>query len=134
MKLIFSVLLLLASCLCSFAQHPALMYNRQHPVTEDSVGVIKRIAAPPLSKKLKVVYENGRKRKVLKDDVWGFQDRRGRLFRVYEGAVYRTIIKDDIVKYQRQKPGTNEYQWRYSTDLDSPLYWTKRKARRNAGL
>ena len=112
-----------------YGQSPALLFSRQHPVTADSFGVIKKIKSPPLGKKIKVVYNDGQKRKVLKDNLWGFQGSNGRLYRIYDNKVFEVVRQDDIVKYERKLAGTNQYQRRFSANLDSPLFLTKRNTR-----
>ncbi len=129
LKYKFLTLFLFTVCSSTYGQGPALLFNRQYPVTEDSLGVIKKIKSPELGKYIKVVYSNGRKNKVLKDNLWGFQDRNGRLYRIYNNKTFKIVKQDDIVKYERTLAGTNQYQRRFSSDLDSPLYQTKRKAR-----
>lgn len=124
---LLSVLWFLLSVRC-FGQFPALMYDSKHAVSEDSVGAIKKIVAP-YGKKLKVVYENGQKRKILKSDLWGFQNRSGRLYRLYRNKAMRVLKQGDVVKYVYKQPGTHNFSWRYSADLDSPVFRTKRKAR-----
>jgi hypothetical protein len=119
-------LVLSASC---FGQNPALMYTSHSGVSEDSIGVIKRIKSP-VGKKVKVIYSNGQKSKILKSELWGFRTRSGRLYRLYDGKALRVVKQNDIVKYEYKQPGTTCYSRRYSANLDSPVVWTKRKARR----
>ncbi|KAA6432660.1 hypothetical protein FEM33_23340 [Dyadobacter flavalbus] len=121
------VLLGLLSGRC-FGQFPALMYDSKHAVWEDSVGTIKKIASP-YGKNLKVVYKNGQKRKILKSGLWGFRDRSGKLYRLYDNKAMRVLRQSDLIKYAYKQPGTHHFSWRYSTDLDSPVVRTKRKAR-----
>ncbi|QRR00683.1 hypothetical protein [Dyadobacter sandarakinus] len=129
MKFILTIIIVFVYCSHSFGQQAALMYDSQHAVTKDSIGVIKRIASHPLSRNLKVVYTNGKKRKVPEKEVWGFRGRTGHLYRVYKGDVFRVMPKKDFVRYERHLTGTH-YQVRFSSDLDSPMVWSKRKARK----
>ncbi|TLU95808.1 hypothetical protein [Dyadobacter sediminis] len=121
------VLLGLLSGRC-FGQFPALMYDSKQAVYEDSVGTIKKIVSP-YGKNLKVVYKNGQKRKILKSSLWGFQNRSGKLYRLYDNKAMRVLRQSGIIKYAYKQPGTNHFSWRYSADLDSPVFRTKRKAR-----
>jgi hypothetical protein len=125
---LLSALFIALSVSC-FGQHPALLYDSRHPVAEDSIGIIKRIKSS-YGKKLKVVYTNGQKRKIYKRELWGFQSRNGRLYRLYDNKAMRVIRQGEIVKYEYKQPGTDCFSWRYSANLDSPVYRTKRKARR----
>lgn len=113
---------------CCFGQGFALMYDSQHAISADSVGIIKRIKSP-VGKKIKVVYTNGRKRKILKDELWGFRNRGGRIYRLYDNKALRIVKQKDIVKYEYKQPGTTHFSWRYSANPDSPVYRTKEKAR-----
>jgi len=124
---LLTVLFVALSASC-FGQQPALMNDSQHPVSADSVGTIKRIKSP-VGKKLKVVYTNGQKRKIQKNDLWGFRNRSGRLYRLYDNKALRVVKQKDVVKYEYKQPGTTHFSWRYSADLNSPVYRTKRKAR-----
>ncbi|WP_276345602.1 hypothetical protein [Daejeonella sp. JGW-45] len=129
LKYKFLAIFLFTVCFSTYGQAPALLFDRQDPVTEDATGVIKKIKSPEYGKYLKVVYLNGRKNKVLKSTLWGFQGNNGKLYRIYDNKVFKIVKQDDIVKYERTLAGTNQYQRRFSSDLDSPLYQTKRKAR-----
>lgn len=129
MKYNLLTIFLCTVCLSCNGQGPALLFSRQHPVTSDSLGVIKKIKSPPFGENLKVIYGDGQKRKVLKNDLWGFQGSNGRLYRIYDNKVFRVIRQGSIVKYERRLAGTNQYQWRFSSDLDSPLFQTRKKAR-----
>ncbi len=131
MRLKYKILTVLffAVCFSTYAQGPALLFDREAPVTKDSLGVIKKIKSPQTGKYLKVVYDSGRKNKVLKSDLWGFRGSKGRLYRIDDNKVFKVLKQDDIVKYERTLAGTNQRQRRFSSDLDSPLYQTKRKAR-----
>ncbi|MCF8452916.1 MAG: hypothetical protein K9G42_06915 [Pedobacter sp.] len=120
---------LFALTLSCYGQTPALLFSPQNQVTADSHGVIRKIKAPATGKNLMVVYNDGQKRKLLKDDLWGFLDRKGRSYRIDDNKVFRVVRQDDIVKYDRKLAGTNQYQRRFSADLESPLVQTKRKAR-----
>ncbi|GGB76730.1 hypothetical protein GCM10011325_00280 [Dyadobacter sediminis] len=104
------------------------MYDSKQAVYEDSVGTIKKIVSP-YGKNLKVVYKNGQKRKILKSSLWGFQNRSGKLYRLYDNKAMRVLRQSGIIKYAYKQPGTNHFSWRYSADLDSPVFRTKRKAR-----
>lgn len=125
---VLAILFLALSASC-FGQKAALMYTSHSSVSEDSVGMIKRIKSP-VGKKVKVIYANGQKTKILKSELWGFQNSRGRVYRLYDSKALRVVKQNDIVKYEYKQPGTTCYSRRYSADLDSPVVWTKRKARR----
>lgn len=131
MSLKFNLLFILifALALSGYGQSPALLFSPQNPVSADSHGVIRKIKAPETGKNLTVVYHDGQKRKVLKDEVWGFLDKKGRAYRIADNQVLRVVSQNDIVKYERKLAGTNQYQRRFSADLESPLVQTKRKAR-----
>jgi len=117
------------ACLaCCSGQGSALMYDSQHAVSADSFGIIKRIKSP-VGKKVKIVYTNGQKRKILKDELWGFRNRSGRVYRLYDNKALRIVKQKDVVKYEYKQPGTTHFSTRYSADLNSPVYRTKRKAR-----
>jgi hypothetical protein len=129
MKNTLLLMLLFAVCQGCATQKPAIVYNAGQLIDTDSIGEMKRIAAP-VGRNIAVVYTNGERRKIRKSDVWGYVDNRGRMFRLHKGHAYKVFMRGDFVKYERRMPGTNVYRRLYSADLDSPVYLSKRKARR----
>lgn len=76
-----------------------------------------------------VIHKNGVKQKISRDSIWGFEDRDHSVYRSYQGDLYRMNQADDLLMYMN---ATSHYRFiRYSRTLDSPLYGTKRKARKD---
>ncbi len=89
-----------------------------------------------LSPNITAVYADGHTEKVSRDSIWGYEDRKGRVYRFYRHGFYRllpTSQKTDLVRYrQLRNAGRGVAYVRYfSQTLDSPVRWTKRKAQKD---
>lgn len=86
------------------------------------------------SSTLTINYKDGHSQDVPRDSIWGYEDRRGRRYRYYKHDFYRVLATDGLVRYSIQRPsGRGVADFRYfSQDYDSPLRWTKAKARRDS--
>ena len=85
------------------------------------------------SPNITVKYVDGSVEKVPIKSIWGYQDRRGRYFRIYKGDSYRIRDTTGIIRYSIMLPaghGVANYSY-YSQNLDSRLYWTRSKASRD---
>jgi hypothetical protein len=106
------------------AQHPRLIYPGYDTDHSDSL-TIRHVRPQTLGKSLVVKYQNGTKMKIPKASLWGFSDKKGRIFRFYNNHPYRAIIKDNFVKYVYQQC---RYTYtRYSKTLDSDVVKWKRQ-------
>jgi hypothetical protein len=80
-----------------------------------------------------VRYVDGHTERIPKDSIWGYEDRRGRLYRYYKNEFYKIRKEKDVIYYTIQRPNgegiTNHHY--FSQDYDTPLRWTKNKARRD---
>jgi hypothetical protein len=83
---------------------------------------------------LTIKYKDGRSQDVPRDSIWGYEDRRGRRYRYYKGTFYRVLDANGLVRYSIQRPtGRGVANMHYfSQGYDSPLRWTKAKARRES--
>ena len=81
-----------------------------------------------------IKYADGRSQDVPKDSIWGYEDQRGRLYRYYKHDFYRVANTEGLVRYTILRPtghGVANYKY-FSQDYDSPLRWTRAKARRDS--
>lgn len=107
----------------SFGQHQKLLYHSSDIGQSDSL-TIKKIRGHQYRKYVKVIKVDGTKTKVLKDSLWGFTDRKGRIFHYYKRIPFRVIFKDDFVKYVYHN-GRYSHTL-YSKSLDSEMVRWKR--------
>lgn len=111
-----------------------VLYNSQQinqPDTEQGIRNVRPNWA--LSPTITVVYDDGRKEKVDRKTIWGYEDRRKRVYRYHKNSFYRLINTGDVVRYrQLRTTGRGMASINYfSNNLDSPVRWTKRKARKD---
>jgi hypothetical protein len=81
-----------------------------------------------------IKYADGHSEQIDKDSIWGYEDRHGRIHRYYNKQFYLVRKANDVVYYSIQRPtGQGIANLRYfSQDYDSPLRWTKAKARNDS--
>lgn len=117
-------------------QRAALFYRSADIDAMRPDSTIRDIWPQKFGKYMRVKYKTGIKTKVPKDAVWGYRNRKGKLFRIYKGQPYQVVKNGQYVKYYYQdfiyiEPAlVSNLEARYSTTLDSPIVFTKRKARR----
>jgi len=119
----------------------AALYFRSSDIKNASIdSPIRDVLPQKFGKHMRIKYRNGDRAKILKESVWGFRNRKGRLYRMYKGEPYEVVEKDGYIKYRYDTfvytapafiPITED---RYSATLDSPIVFSKKKAqqKRNA--
>ena len=130
MRILFSLLLVFC-----FGSSPAqrILYTSQDLSRTDTTQAVNSIRphwlAGQLATNITVNYKKGAKQKISRDSIWGFEDRDHSVYRSYQGNLYKMNQADDLLMYTS---ATSRYQLiRYSKTLDSPLYGTKQKARKD---
>ncbi|WP_342084844.1 hypothetical protein [Dyadobacter sp. OTU695] len=117
-------------------QQAALYY---HSTDIDAImpdSSIRNIWAQKLGRSIVIKHKNGVKTKLPKDAVWGFRDKKGRLYRMFKSEPYEVVKKDGYVRYSYDsfiyiEPTLIPYkEARFSTTLDSPIVRSKKKALR----
>ena len=120
----------------ALGQRAALFYRSTDIDTVSPDSSIRDIWPQKFGKHMRIKYKTGVKKKVLKDAVWGYRNRKGSLYRMYKGMPYLVVKNGTYVKYFYEDlvyidptfiPNSEA---RYSATLDSPIVFTKRKARR----
>lgn len=102
---------------------PAILFNSKAVL--DTQGkeslVIKRLRVS-LFRNIDSVYfidKNKVKRAISKNDIWGYKDKVGTLYRCYEKSYYEIDFIDLIVRYRQTGRFTHLF---FSENLDSPIY------------
>ncbi|SKC19071.1 hypothetical protein [Dyadobacter psychrophilus] len=132
--LVFIFLLSLAEN--AFGQSAALFFQSADIGNARTDSSIRDVWPQKFGKYMRIKYTNGDKTKILKDSVWGFRSRKGRLYRMYKGEPYQFVVKDGYIKYYYDTFALTEptiipvTEARYSATLDSPIVFSKKKARR----
>nr|WP_295934304.1 hypothetical protein [uncultured Dyadobacter sp.] len=120
----------------ALGQRAALIYSSADIDTMRPDSSVRNVWPQKFGKYMRIKYKTGVKAKVPKDAVWGFRDKKGNLFRMYKGMPYRVVKNGEYVKYYYEdliyiEPTlVPSIEARYSATLDSPIVFTKRKARR----
>ncbi len=132
-RFIFSLAILFAFGSNGWAQR--VLYSSQ-AINQSYQGPAIRTIRPRwyFASNITIKYADGRSQDVPKDSVWGYEDQRGRLYRYYKRDFYRVLNTEGLVRYSILRPtgrGVADYQY-FSQDYDSPLRWTKAKARRDS--
>lgn len=74
-----------------------------------------------------VIYQDGRKQKISRDSIWGFEDTDHSIYRAYQWELYRVDSLANLIYYTNvTRRGSPRY---FSKGLDTPLRSTKRAAR-----
>ena len=111
-----------------------VLYNSQQlnqPNTKRSIRTIRPNWA--LSPTITVVYADGHKEKVDRETIWGYEDRKKRVYRYHKNGFYRLMDTGDVIHYRQSRTtgrGMASVNY-FSSSLDSPVCWTKRKARKD---
>ncbi|MGV3557395.1 hypothetical protein [Larkinella arboricola] len=122
---------------CAPQQRLRVEPNRllRHSADVNNTGVDQAITAIrpafPSFGNLVVRYADGRTEKVSRKSVWGYTDKKGRVYRQYGNSYYEVIDMGEVVQYERKNPQPNQRYRRYSKTLDSKLYLTRKKALRD---
>ncbi|MFD1144806.1 hypothetical protein ACFQ4C_26995 [Larkinella insperata] len=83
---------------------------------------------------LTIRYADGRTEKVSKKSVWGYTDKKGRVYRYYRNTYFEVLDLDEVVRYERTRPHSPKnprLQQFYSKTLDSKLFNSRKKALRD---
>lgn len=107
-----------------------ILYRSGDIMFTDSTQNIRKIRAQQYTKYLKVIYLDGKKVRFPKDSVWGFVDKKDRVYRLYHRQLYRVIKNNDFVQYaytsNHGKFRSTTYR-RYSRTLDSKIVNRQKK-------
>lgn len=118
------------------SQKAALFFQSTDIENARTDSSIRDVWPQKLGKYMRIKYRNGTKTKVPKESVWGFRNKKGRLYRMYRGEPYEVVVKDGYIKYYYEtfvyiEPALiPDTETRYSTTLDSPIVFSRKKARR----
>jgi hypothetical protein len=133
-QLILGFTLLIAGS--AVGQQAALYYQSADIDKTQPDNSIRNIDVQKLGRYLVIKYKNRAKTKVPKDSVWGFRDKKGRLYRMFKGEPYEVVKKNGYVRYAYdsfiyiEPTLIPNKEARYSATLDSPIVRTKKKALR----
>ncbi|MCF0073487.1 hypothetical protein LZD49_23615 [Dyadobacter sp. CY261] len=133
-QLIFGFALLVAGN--ALGQRAALLYRSTDIETTQPDSSIRNIWPQKFGRYMVIKYKNGVKTKVPKDAVWGFRDKKGRLYRMFKREPFEVVKNEGYVRY-----AFNSFIYidpmiiphkeaRFSATLDSPIVFTKKKALR----
>lgn len=83
-------------------------------------------------------YPNGQSEKVPRKEVWGYSNKKGKIFRLYGRSEYEVVTIGDVITYEQQStqnvlagnqptatPVTETF---YSKTLDSKIFSSRKKA------
>ena len=108
----FAVSLLLSGPTRTWAQQYRLLTTSQDLKQTNVVDSIVFIRASDEANHIWVKYKNGQKVKIQNATVWGFIDRKGRVYRFAKGHIYKVVSQGDPVLYER-----DEQRW-----VGKPVY------------
>ncbi|MGA0559407.1 hypothetical protein ACO2Q8_22305 [Larkinella sp. VNQ87] len=137
--------LLVASCAPRIRQEqmrmaPNQLLHRSSDVFRTESGPsIKSVKSVFLqARNLNVRYADGHSEIVPRAEVWGFSDKKGRIYRLYKRGQYEVVNIGDVVTYEQQKTRsyttngqtntTTETETFYSKTLDSKIVSSRKKA------
>lgn len=135
---------------CSAKQQPLritpnrLLFHSTEMAQAASADSIKWIRPILFQRKVvKVRYPDNRDAVIARDSIWGYSDRRGRVYRRYRKTFLEVVQVGELIKYEEQTTTaypvngqvmgatvTNTY---YSRNLDSQIFSSPKKALRDSG-
>jgi hypothetical protein len=130
----FFGMILCLNCLTSYAQR--VLYNSQdleQPGPTQTIRTIRPGGA--LSSTITVVYADGHKEKILRKDIWGYEDQKSRVFRYYGKSFFQLRDVGELVRYVVPQLGVDGLLTQYtyfSKTLDSTIHGSKRRARNDS--
>ena len=130
------IIFLLSLAENAFGQSAALFFRSADIENARTDSLIRDVWPQKFGKYIRIKYTNGDKAKIAKNSVWGFRSKKGRLYRMYKGEPYQVVVKDGYVKYYYDTFAYIEpalipiTESRYSATLNSPIVFSKKKARR----
>ncbi|GAB3913635.1 hypothetical protein GCM10028803_58040 [Larkinella knui] len=151
-RTVFIFALLVASCSPRIRQEqmrmaPSQLLSRSSDVFRTEPGrPIKAVRSIFLNaKNLNVHYLDGQSEIVPRNEVWGYSDKKGRIYRLYKRAQYEVVNVGDVITYEQQSTQntlvgsqttvTNVIETFYSKTLDSKIFSSRKKALQDlAGL
>ncbi len=104
---------------------------------DDSIARIKP-GGPVFGKNLTFIRINGERKKVPRNEIWGYSDEKGRVWRSFKKTYCKVLRVDDIVEYEVTEPRTvglntvvNEPVKLYSKTLESTIFRSRKRAIRD---
>lgn len=83
------------------------------------------------SSNITVLYQDGRRERIPRRSIWGYEDRKNRVYRYYEGSFLQVVEIGELVKYTHQgiiSDGILIENTYFSKTLDSAIHITKHRA------
>lgn len=131
----FNCLLGMTLAFAGQGQAQRVLYS-SHTINQSGQDAAIKTIRPhwAFSNVITVIYKNGHTERIPKDSIWGYEDRHGRLYRYYKNEFYRVRKVENLVYYTILRPTGQSVANRrlFSKSYDSPLRWTKAKARRDS--
>lgn len=133
-RLISSILVIcLVATIEGYAQR--VFFTSQDLNRPASATVLKHVRPNlAVSRNITVVYQDGRKTRVPRNAIWGFEDRQKRVYRLYKNDFFEVVERGDLIRYVRSTRATDGQPTIYtyfSKTLDSDIHWKIRKAKKD---
>ena len=127
MKIFFHIVLVTFISVATQAQSLLKSSSEINHAIADTA--IKKIKPQKFGRTLKVKYKDGSQQRIKMDSLWGYKDKKGRIFRLYKNVPYQILKENEFVTYfinSNTTMGPRTYRF-YSKTRDSEIVMRKRK-------
>src|SRR5215217_5974334 len=91
---------------------------------------IKKIKPQKFGRAVKVRYKDGNLERIKMDSLWGYTNKKGKVFRIYKHHIYQILKEEEFITYFVTsfiaETGPRTY-WFFSKDRDSEIVNRKKK-------